>query len=207
MCRDLSDAVSLILDVWPEVTDQAKRLMTEMPSCSLVAIGGTKRAGKSTFASALAQVLHQAGRNAVVINIDRWLPSSHTPEVWPRLNCDLSAVELLVRNLGRERILIDSPLYPDSNGFPAPKYQQAINPGDIVILEGMMALALDVAAYRIFFERDEEARRGSLLTDYLDRGLAADDFEQFYRSQLGYTDSFALNRRTKADRIITSSSS
>ena len=73
----------------------------------------------------------------MVINIDRWLPSSQTPEASPRLNCDLSAVQPLVRNLGRERILVDFPLYPDSNSLPAPNYQQVINPGDVVILEGV----------------------------------------------------------------------
>jgi D,D-heptose 1,7-bisphosphate phosphatase len=210
ICRDLSEAVSLILDVWPEVTDQATGLISELPAGSLVLIGGAVRAGKSTFASALAYVLHQAGRSAVVINIDRWLPSSQTPETSPRLNCDLSAVELLVRNLGRGRILVDSSIHPDLNSLPAPKYQQVIDPGDVVILEGVLALALDAATtptYRIFFERDEEARRDSLLTDYLDRGLAADNFEQFYRRQLRHTDSFALSCRTNADRIITSSPS
>jgi D,D-heptose 1,7-bisphosphate phosphatase len=205
-CRDLAEAASLILDVWPQLAAQAAELMTKVVPGSCVLIGGLARSGKSSLASALAHILRQGGQSAVVMSVDSWLPTPNASLFEP---CDLSAVETLIGNVGNETVVVEVPLHDHLTESPALSYSQTINPQDIVILEGVSTLALTASrarrpVYRVFVERNEQARRASLLRDYLERGCAATKFDELYSVQLRDEEVLIPGYRENANSVIMS---
>jgi uridine kinase len=87
-------------------------------------------------------------------------------------------------------------------------YSQPVDAHDVVILEGIAALAASAVStrpvYRVLVERDEQARRASLLRDYLDRGYKEADFDHIYHAQLRDECSLFSKYRQRADSVIMS---
>jgi type I pantothenate kinase len=133
----------------------------------LVGIGGGVAAGKSTFAAGLAQELARRGLMVQVISLDGYLKS----------NAVLQAAGLAHRKGFPEsfdiaRLVGDVAQMRAGKPVRVPGYdhaandvvetQTAVEPGGILILEGVIALArelLDLLHFKVFLDTDLEVAR------------------------------------------------
>lgn len=188
---DLQAAAALILDVYPQVIEEYSADLAKIEPGGLVFIGGQARSGKSTFAGILKCALLGMGRQCHVLSTDRWILSEveRGPGVLGRhamaeLNQCLAKLELR-----RERpVTLSLPRY-----LKHVRQQQkdaenlVIKHEDIVIIEGVAALATDIAkhaARRFYVELDEAERQNRILTEYRRRGYTAEASAVIYGERL-----------------------
>jgi histidinol-phosphate phosphatase family protein len=175
-CLSLTEAVDLILLLWPMLRVRALQLAQDVQPGSLILIGGQARSGKSTLAACLASVLRERGLPAVVVPLDCWLLGENEnrgPSVVERFNLKAARdfladamiapgtklvprYDRLLRHSTPEGVAIDVPANP------------------ILIVEGVVALAdpalRAAASRRIYVERPEADRLRDLVANYRWRG-------------------------------------
>ncbi len=172
----LSDAVDFILDGHPRLLKAVAPLAEVILAESLIFVGGHSRSGKSTFASALREVLQMAGRNCHILSTDRWLLSDESRGPGVSGRHDMDALHALIARLAKRDTVIEEllPVYVKQRRQQIPAVQSLrIELGDYVIIEGVVALALaDGApnATRIAVKCDEQQRRARILHEYKLRG-------------------------------------
>jgi histidinol-phosphate phosphatase family protein len=188
-CLDLSEAVRLILDIWPAIELRARSLAATIRPGDVIAIGGAARSGKSTWASAVAHAVRKRGLSAVVIGLDGWLRDADQRPAGASVleRYDMAALQQFVLSMPRaQRISI--PLYERQSRTHAARYDITIGAADVVILEGVVALMVAgierLAAHRIYLERAEAARYDLMRRDYARRGWSAAQFTQLYEQRL-----------------------
>ncbi len=206
---NMACAVDFITDIHP-------RLMHELTPCaealepgSLVLVGGQSRSGKSTFASALRDRLKQLGKTSHVVSTDRWLRSEkqrdngilgrHDMEALTTFakfftcnNCSLSVTLPGYKKIAREQVHDVETLHVDS--------------GDILILEGVVALALATivsSAMRVYVDIDEVDRRSRLIREYTLRGLDDRAATEIYKQRLADEFDVVAEWRNSATLIYT----
>ena len=188
---DLQAAAALILDVYPQVIEEYSADLAKIQPGGLVFIGGQARSGKSTFAGILKCALLGMGHQCHVLSTDRWILSEaeRGPGVLGRhamaeLNQCLATLELR----SERPVTLSLPLY-----LKHVRQQQkdaenlVIKHDDIVIIEGVAALATDTAkhaARRFYVELDEAERQNRILTEYRRRGYTAEASAVIYRERL-----------------------
>jgi histidinol-phosphate phosphatase family protein len=175
-CRDLVDAVDLILDRWPRLINQMRSMHLGIAPNSVLLVGGLARSGKSTVAAVLAEALHESGIGATVVPLDCFLKGTDQNRgatVLDRYDIE-SAVTFLrealahpgIRRLPRyDRVLRES--ISDSIAIDIP-------PNPVLILEGVPALACpelrSIAIESIYVTRPETDRLQAITLDYRWRG-------------------------------------
>lgn len=109
------------------------RSATHLGAGMLVCIDGVSAAGKSTFASDLAQALAQRGRDVRVLHTDAMLHG------WDGLEHLDQTLDSLIRELahGREGLWREWDWHQETWGQT--RHEQAVNPTEVVILEGVGA--------------------------------------------------------------------
>jgi uridine kinase len=188
-CLDGTEAVGLILDLWPAVEARARRIAPRVNAGETVAIGGPARTGKSTWASALAISLRARGIPTVVIGLDGWLRDvSLRPAKSSVLErYDMEAIERFLETM-RPDSVVTIPFYDRLTRSCRGSCQTAISAGCVVIFEGVVALIVPkikkIAAHRIYIERAEAARYSALLADYMARGYELPAFQHLYSERL-----------------------
>ena len=188
---DLETAAALILDVYPLVLEKYAADLTGIEPGGLVFIGGQARSGKSTFANILKYALLGMGRQCHVLSTDRWILSEteRSSGVLGRhamtsLNQCLAELDLR----GEQPLTLSLPVYLKHTRQQQKDAESlVIKRDDIVIIEGVAALATDTAkhaARRFYVEIEEEERRNRILTEYIRRGYAPEAANSIYRERV-----------------------
>jgi histidinol-phosphate phosphatase family protein len=188
---DLKEAAKFIVDQHPKLLDQARAILPACDPGSLVAIGGLARSGKSTWASILSEALADRGQRAVILPLDSWLRSAtdrRPGHVMGRY--DVDEISSLVERLsGRtKRVEVQLGHY---DRFARERSEDGcmveIEPGDIVLWEGVPALAIPAlaSASSITFhvECPENVRRQRFDREHALRGLSDSGIELLYRER------------------------
>ena len=209
---DLDEAVEFVTERHAPLLERARTLL---PSCawgSLLAIGGLARSGKSTWASIFSEVLAERGQRAIVLPLDSWIRSvgDRVPgHVIHRF--DVDAISALVERLSArtERLELSLGHYDrftrerDGRGRSI-----MIEPEDVVLFEGVPALAIDALATAssstFYVECSEILRRERFDREYESRGLSNSEIELLYREREVDEHSFVRTLAVVADIRIES---
>jgi histidinol-phosphate phosphatase family protein len=162
-CSGLADAANSIIDLWPVIERRVQSLAARIGPGEVVAIGGTARSGKSSWASALAAILRRRGFGVAVIGLDGWLrdEDQRGPAGTVVKRYDMDAIQQFVSCIPRGQ-KVSIPLNESQGSKHSISYELTIGDRDVVILEGAVALMLEGierhATHRIFLERSERTR-------------------------------------------------
>ncbi len=186
----LPEAVTLILDQYPRLLSGCAAWAAEIGAGALVLIGGQARSGKSSFGSVLRDAIRSRGSGAVLLSADRWLKSGSDrgPGVFGRY--DMPALQELVHRLGGAR-----PAQLALPGYHKLKRERieavetlTLAPGDVVLVEGVVALALEAPPgmpdlHRFHVDLDEGERQVRILREYRLRGHSEDEARRVYEAR------------------------
>lgn len=171
---DLDTAVDFVLFGYNALVRKILPVLPSLIDKRLILIGGPARAGKSTLAKALSNIISDAGVKSHVISLDGWLkPKAERKEgegVLNRYEMEhfLSILDSVLFN--KQRIQIEIPIYDRLKQSTFFNDQITIGPEDMVIVEGVTALLSNemnkLTDCRIYIDIDENQRNERLLADY-----------------------------------------
>lgn len=178
IAADLYSAIEWILEGHKFVSRQMLGILPSLISGRLVLMGGPARAGKSTVAQVIKEVLSFAGRKAHIICLDGWLlPASERHEgmgVVNRYNMNAASDLLLPIVNSKTRNWVSIPVYQRKNRKIITSSPISIGPEDCIIIEGVPALInnnlLHRADVKIYVDVAEEVRHQRLRDEYKWRG-------------------------------------
>lgn len=189
---NLAEAVSYILDVYPQLYRYCSELAANIDEGAIVLVGGHARSGKSTFTSVLRDSLQARGRRALILSTDRWLKNEGDREPGVLGRFDMAALQSLVDGMRKTdrscRVLTLSGYHKLRREKVESVETVALSGSEVVLIEGVVSLALNVAddidCHRIHIEINEEERKRRILDEYRRRGLKESDALRLYRSRL-----------------------
>jgi uridine kinase len=172
---DLGAAVSWILDGHPALVRRMAPVALAALPARLVLVGGLARAGKSSAAQVLKEIMSAFGRTAHLMPLDSWLkPVFERTEgtgVAARYDVDsmLAAIKPLIGS--RERKPLQLQVYDRARRTMYERHvHMSIGPDDLLIVEGVPALLVDTLAQladvRVHVEMPEAERVSRLRADY-----------------------------------------
>lgn len=188
---DLREAVDFIVDRHPPLLARARERVAACPPGSLLAVGGLSRSGKSIWATLLREALAERGTRAVVVPLDGWLRSAADRAAGDVLQrFDVDGIAASVARLAGRREPVELPL-AGYDRVARERYESGelleIQPDDVVIFEGVLALAIEplrraaVSAFHV--EVPEAVRRARFEREYRWRGAAEPEIEALYRER------------------------
>jgi len=185
-CRDLDDAVSLILERWPTLSEETGIFARRLRPGALVLLGGQAHSGKSSWASALKLSLTQIGHRAVVVPADCWLrPEDERtgPSVLDRY--DLAGLGEFVRKARGKSGTHCLSRYDRASRRPIPDaFELTIGLDAIIIVEGVPVLASsdlrDMADLTLYLQRPLDERRTAFFADYVARSWDQSSIERLW---------------------------
>lgn len=188
---DLSSAVDLILFRYPNALVQARQLISAVKPASIILIGGQARSGKSSFATVLKDALSEKGFHVHVISTDSWLLDAdkrgagvagrHALDDLKRLVC------LVMEPSARPATLVLPAYRKQSRQHILDVQSISLAQGDVIIFEGVIALALlnaDGSHLRFFVHLDETERCRRIVREYRLRGLSVNKALEIYEERL-----------------------
>lgn len=187
----LAAAVSFILDQYPLLLADCAQLAESIGPGAIVLIGGQARSGKSTFAAVLRDAIRARGGSAVVLSMDRWLRSKAERAAGVLGRYDLALLGGLLRALqdeGGRPAVLSVPGYDKLRRERIEAVETiSVEPSDVLIVEGTVALALKTKAetetHRLHLEINEDARRERILKEYRLRGMQDEEALEVYRAR------------------------
>jgi histidinol-phosphate phosphatase family protein len=208
---DIAAAVSWILDGHPAMVQRLAPVAAAALQARLVVVGGLARAGKSSAAQVLREILGDLGRTAHILPIDSWLkPAGERTEgtgVATRYDLDalLSTVTPLLRR--HARASLNLPVYDRARRAKYPQsVPMSIEPDDVIVVEGVPALLVDplaqAAGVRVHVEMPETARVARLRADYRWRGESDAAVDGLLASRAKDETAPVQEARARADFII-----
>lgn len=208
---DALEAAQFITEQYDQLLRAAETALGPWNDPGLIVVGGLSRSGKSTWAAVCQHALRKRGRTAHIVPLDCWIQPP------PRRGADVRGrfrIRELVDSVrtcleSSAPIEIDLPFYDrwTRQLVPEPVPRVCVAPGEILIVEGV--LALDVPELRgwatqsFYVECEETTRVRRFEREYRLRGYSAGDIEQLYRER--EADEHGLVRATRplADRVVT----
>lgn len=171
---DLKAAVDLVLHGHGAIVQQLFDVCSKASKARLVLIGGVARAGKSTVAAVLSEMIVESGRQAHVISLDGWLkPVENRTEgqgVTDRYDMGAAKGLLLPLMQTKDRHVISVPRYERKSRSFSSSAVHSIGPNDLLIVEGVTALLdeemLEHAAVKVYVDATDEVRFARLKDDY-----------------------------------------
>jgi D,D-heptose 1,7-bisphosphate phosphatase len=211
---DLNEAVKFITEIHAPLFEQASTLLPNCDAGSLLAIGGLSRSGKGTWASLFCEVLAERGQRGVVLPLDTWLRSQDDREpghVMRRF--DVDAIEALAERLaGRTAPLEVNLGHYDrlTRERDAEGGSVTIEPGDVVLFEGVPALAIGAlvaaSSSTFYVECPGAVRRERFDQEYRSRGASDSEIEALYQEREADEHPFVKMSAAIADIRIGSAS-
>jgi len=188
---DLLQSVTFVLDVYPRLLDYAIDMTATVLPGSILLLGGQSRCGKTHLSSAARLALEARGQKTVVLSLDRWLRNEAERSAGVMGRYDLEPVQALIGQLSSRKTTMNIQL----PGYNKIKREQVanvasvtINPDDVVLLEGTVALALELpvgdTARRYHLSTPEHSRRQRLVREYLLRGYTEQQAMEIYQQRL-----------------------
>lgn len=211
-CADVEEAVAFIVEAHDALLEAARALLPTCEPGAILAIGGLSRAGKSTWASIFRAVLGERGQRGVVVPLDRWLwpeEARGTGNVMARF--DVDSITKLVRAVADRKTVLDVPLayYDRLTRRRADVGERLeIRPDDVVIFEGVPALAIEplvaAASTSFYVECPESVRRRRFDREYRSRGASEAEIETLYAEREADEHPFVKDSSAAADVVIES---
>lgn len=188
---NLMEAVSLILDRYPNWLNQFRSTVSIVQPGDVILIGGNSRSGKSTFASVVRDLLLERGIKGRVLTTDRWLLSEgdRGPGVLQRhdLNKLRSLFAKIYDPIKRPK-QINLPFYKKGPREHVPNAEVvSLSPQDVLIFEGVVALSLETnkgREHRFYVEIDEKERKKRIISEYCIRGFSSELAELTYFNRM-----------------------
>lgn len=208
---DLAAASAWILDGHPALTRRMAPVAAAALDARLVLVGGLARAGKSSAAQVLKELMAAFGRTAHVLPLDSWLkPVTERAEgagVAARFDLDaaLAAIHPLVTATDRRTLQL--PVYDRARRTQHPdQLFFSIAPDDLLIVEGVPALLREelmrLAAIRVFVEMPESHRIVHLRADYRWRGETDAAVDALLESRTRDESGPVQQSRARADFVV-----
>lgn len=184
VANDLAGAVEWILHGHADAVSKLMPLVSSAASSRVILIGGASRAGKSSIANVLAELLSLIGKKAHVLPLDGWLkPAEERQEgagVLGRYQLEVLIEQARRVTLSHIRFDVDYIEYDRKLKQAKKSKKVSIGPSDIVIFEGVPALLdkqlLDLANLSIHIDVDDTLRMKRLHEEYFWREERQDDF-------------------------------
>jgi D,D-heptose 1,7-bisphosphate phosphatase len=176
---DLNEAVDWATHGYVEIKKKIAEYLTKIYGSRVILVGGLSRSGKTTFASALCDVLDFYGIKAHHINLDSWLKPigirSEINSVIDRYDLEefFKAVEPIVYATTRGSIFI--PQLDRLSGNKSESLECSIGPKEIIIIEGVPALLSNkirsFSSLNFYIDICENIRNLRFIKEYRLRGL------------------------------------
>lgn len=187
----LPEAVDWVLEGHARAARRAAAAVAAACGRRLVLVGGLARAGKSTLAQLLKEGAEQAGQRAHVVCLDGWLrPPAERAEgtgVLARFELERAAAELAALAQARRHHDVAWPLYDRTTRLARPGPTAAVGPQDLLIVEGVPALAHDgllaLADLRLHVEVGDGIRRRRFEADAALRGRDAAEAARLFTAR------------------------
>ena len=184
VANDLGGAVEWILYGHADAVSKLMPLVSAATNARLILVGGPSRAGKSSIANVLAELLGLVGKKVYVLPLDGWLKVADERQedagVLGRYQ-----LEVLIKHARKvasstARFDIEYMQYDRKLKQAKKNKKVSIGPSDIVIFEGVSALLdqrlLDLAGLSIHVEIDDALRMKRLQEEYVWREERQGDF-------------------------------
>lgn len=188
---DLRRAVDWILSGHARMAKQLLPTAGAAGDARLLLLGGPARAGKSSAAKILVELLAGLGRKTHIISLDGWLRAPNLRRegkgVLERYDVAsfLNQLRPILERSERQRIRV--PAYDRATRIVLPGNTISIGPDDLVLIEGVPALMIpelrQQAEVRVFLDADEKCRSERLVEDYAWRGVARDAIDILSKSR------------------------
>jgi histidinol-phosphate phosphatase family protein len=175
---NLSSAMDWIIEGHPFIARQLFEILPTIISERLVLIGGPSRAGKSSVAQVLKEIMSFAGRKTHIISLDGWLlPANERLEgvgVMNRYDINNASDILIPIINSKDRHWISMPMNDRKTRQIIKKDICSIGPDDCIIIEGIPALIsnkfLGYTDTKIYVDVADEIRLERLRKEYEWRG-------------------------------------
>ena len=210
---DLADAVEWILNGHDDLTRRLAPIAVEASQGKrLVLIGGLARAGKSSAAQVLKELLHVLGFHAHVVSLDGWLkPKSQRIEgsgVLERFDLAAASAAIEAAIGSNSRVVLVEPLYDRlSRNAGTQLIEHSVGPNDVLIVEGVPALLMDDLlglsnVMRVYIDVAHDTREKRLKEDYSWRGTSAEEQRETLAQREFDETPIVEQSRTIADFVI-----
>jgi histidinol-phosphate phosphatase family protein len=187
---DLEEAAEFITVRHAPLLERARSLLPPVAPGSILAIGGLSRSGKSVWASVIREVLAERDRRAHVLSLDAWLKSEDERRGGDvRTRFDLEAIGTTALRLSRRTapVALSPGSYDRARRLHMDNHEVTIDPSDIVIFEGVLALDIErlrrVSSITFFVECPEDVRRHRFEKEYALRGYGEDEIRTLYEAR------------------------
>jgi histidinol-phosphate phosphatase family protein len=188
---DLNEAADFITSRHTALLERARTLVPPVAPGSILAIGGLSRSGKGLWASLIREVLAERVQKAHVLPLDAWLRSEpERPGGDVRTRFDLDAIATIAERLSRREAPVDLIVgaYDRARRRHVDSSREVtIEPSDIVIFEGVLALDIErlrrVSSITFFVECSEGVRRRRFEKEYGLRGYSAAAIQKLYQAR------------------------
>lgn len=208
--RDLSDAVSIILDVYPRLSKTTSTLVESVLPGSVILIGGLARLGKSTLAGVLKSDLLARGLHVEVLRADGFIRDHDQRQAGVLGRFDLYQLqEVIAPWLGvRKAENIRIPVYDRIlRRRSVESYDIELRSDTVLIIEGVPVLNLDLrtdrAVHRLYVDGVEEIRKARVVDDMVARGLSATEALAAYEARVVDENPIVKESIAKADVVVS----
>ena len=178
VANDLAGALEWILHGHIDAVSKLMPLVSAATNARLILVGGPSRAGKSSIANVLAELLGFVGKNVHVLPLDSWLKTAAERQEGGGV-LGRYQLEVFIKHARRVasspvKFDIEYPQYDRKLKQVKKSKKASIGPSDVVIFEGVPALLderlLNLANLSIHVEVDDAIRMKRLQEEYLWRG-------------------------------------
>lgn len=208
--RDFQAATELIVDVYPKLVDEARRLIADVKPGDVALIGGLAQQGKSTLTATLKSELQAAGRDPVVLHLDHFIKS-----------IDQRGAGLLGRFdlLSAGRVVAPWLAKPQDYEITIPHYDRMkrtsleaggslkLKQESVLLIEGvpafLMELPISSRVHRIFVDGPEAERRDRVIEDLILRGTPFEEATRIYVERCHDEAALVLGLRPLAEKIFS----
>lgn len=187
----LTDAIDWIMAGHGRATRAMMPVASAYADKRMILVGGPSKAGKTSAANVLKELLERAGRITHVISLDAWLrPPEQRPEqqgVLRRYDVDTYRDVLFPLVGVSSRIEISQPARDRISGEARVMHRFSVGPDDVIIVEGVTALLDDVLLSltdaRVMLSATAERRRARFADEYALRGVELDEINEKFASR------------------------
>lgn len=188
---DVGAAIDWVLRGHNAVTQQLLSACAAASGTRLALVGGPSRAGKTSAARVMAELIAFTGRTTHVISLDGWLrPTEARAEgagVLERYDMATALKMLLPLVSTKTRQWVRFPEHEPQSRAIRPGTTRSIGPDDFLIVEGVTALMdkslLEHAGVKIFVDVPDDIRHLRLLAEYAWRGESREETENRIESR------------------------
>ncbi len=182
---NLSSAIDWIMEGHSFIANQLFQFFPTMISKRLILIGGPSRAGKSSVAQVLKEMISYAGRKAHIISLDGWLLTANerVEGIGVMNRYDINAAsDLLIPIIeSKDRHLLSIPIHDRKTRKIISKNISSIGPEDCLIIEGVPALInnkfIDHTDIKIYVDVADQVRNKRLIDEYKWRGESDEEIQ------------------------------